>query len=181
MRLPHPGRDTRVRASGRHCDRSPYRRLTCPVCRDNADVCPPRGRGTSAALRSVETREVVHGDSRRKTIDVGVPISAAYDQWTQFEEFPRFMNGIVDVRQLDDTTTRWIADINGHRHEWDAEIVDKRPDRVIAWRAVDWTTSTAGGSPSSSSTTARACRSSFRVRDARSAGARSEPSSASTS
>ena len=71
------------------------------------------------------------------SIDVGVPISAAYDQWTQFEEFPRFMNGVVDVKQLDDTTTRWIADINGHRHEWDAEIVEQRPDRLIAWQAVD--------------------------------------------
>jgi uncharacterized membrane protein len=70
-----------------------------------------------------------------KTIDVNVPVSTAYDQWTQFEEFPRFMEGVVSVRQLDDSHLRWVAEIHGQRHEWDAEIVTQDPDRVIAWRS----------------------------------------------
>ena len=70
-----------------------------------------------------------------KSIEVGVPVSVAYDQWTQFEEFPQFMGGIVDVRQLDDSHMHWIADVEGERHEWDAEIVEQVPDRVIAWRS----------------------------------------------
>jgi uncharacterized membrane protein len=70
-----------------------------------------------------------------KTIDVNVPVSTAYDQWTQFEDFPRFMEGIVSVRQIDDTHVHWIAEVNGERQEWDAEIVEQEPDRVIAWRS----------------------------------------------
>ena len=72
-----------------------------------------------------------------KTIDVGVPVSVAYDQWTQFEEFPQFMSGIVGVRQLDDSHVRWTAEVGGERKEWEAEIVEQEPDRVIAWRSVD--------------------------------------------
>ena len=70
-----------------------------------------------------------------KTIDVNVPVSAAYGQWTQFEEFPRFMEGIVAVKQTDDSHVHWIAEVNGERQEWDAEIVEQEPDRVIAWRS----------------------------------------------
>jgi uncharacterized membrane protein len=70
-----------------------------------------------------------------KTIDVNVPVSTAYDQWTQFEEFPRFMEGIVSVRQIDDGHVHWVAEVNGERQEWDAEIVEQEPDRVIAWRS----------------------------------------------
>ena len=69
-----------------------------------------------------------------KTIDVHVPVSAAYDQWTQFEEFPRFMEGIVSVKQMDDSHLRWVAEIGGEQQAWDAEIVEQEPDRVIAWR-----------------------------------------------
>ena len=70
-----------------------------------------------------------------KSINVEVPVSAAYDQWTQFDEFPKFMEGIVAVRQLDDSHVRWVAEIAGERQEWDAEIVEQEPDRVIAWRS----------------------------------------------
>jgi len=77
-----------------------------------------------------------------KSIDVDVPVSVAYDQWTQFEEFPRFMEGVVAVRQLDDSHLRWVAEVGGERREWDAEIVQQEPDRVIAWRSV-------GGLPNS--------------------------------
>jgi uncharacterized membrane protein len=72
-----------------------------------------------------------------KSIEVGVPVSVAYDQWTQFEEFPQFMSGIVGVRQLDDRHVRWTAEVGGERKEWEAEIVEQEPDRVIAWRSVD--------------------------------------------
>lgn len=70
-----------------------------------------------------------------KSIDVEVPVSAAYGQWTQFEEFPQFMEGVVSVRQIDDSHVRWVAEVGGERKEWDAEIVEQEPDRVIAWRS----------------------------------------------
>lgn len=68
-----------------------------------------------------------------ETIDVEVPVSTAYNQWTQFEEFPTFMEGVKDVKQLDDTHLHWVAEIGGVREEWDAEITDQRPDERIAW------------------------------------------------
>ena len=71
-----------------------------------------------------------------KSIDVNVPLRTAYNQWTQFEEFPRFMEGIEEVRQLDDSHLRWRAEIAGKLKEWDAEIVDQIPDQRIAWRSV---------------------------------------------
>lgn len=70
-----------------------------------------------------------------ETIEVGVPVRAAYDQWTQFEEFPRFMEGVEEVRQLDDTHLHWRASVAGDTKEWDAEITEQVPERVIAWRA----------------------------------------------
>jgi len=70
-----------------------------------------------------------------KTIDVNVPVSTAYRQWTQFEEFPKFMEGIVSVKQIDASHLRWVAEIRGERQEWDAEIVTQDPDRLIAWRS----------------------------------------------
>jgi uncharacterized membrane protein len=75
-----------------------------------------------------------------KSIDVGVPVGTAYGQWTQFEEFPQFMEGVVSVRQLDDKRLHWVAEVGGEREEWDAEIVEQEPDRLIAWRST-------GGAP----------------------------------
>lgn len=72
-----------------------------------------------------------------KSIEVGVPVSVAYDQWTQFEKFPQFMTGIVGVRQLDSSHVQWTAEVGGERRQWEAEIVEQEPDRVIAWRSVD--------------------------------------------
>lgn len=66
-------------------------------------------------------------------VEVGVPIRAAYDQWTQFEEFPRFMEGVEEVRQLDDTHLRWTGKIAGAERSWDAEITEQKPDERIAW------------------------------------------------
>jgi len=73
--------------------------------------------------------------SVEQSIEVEVPVSTAYNQWTQFEEFPAFMNGVEEVRQLDDTHLHWVAEIGGHREEWDAEITEQNPDERIAWKA----------------------------------------------
>jgi uncharacterized membrane protein len=70
-----------------------------------------------------------------ESIDVDVPVRVTYDQWTQFEEFPRFMDGIKQVKQLNDTTLQWDAEINGVDKSWQAEITEQEPDRVIAWRS----------------------------------------------
>jgi uncharacterized membrane protein len=68
-----------------------------------------------------------------KSIDVDVPVRTAYNQWTQFESFPRFMDGVESVRQLDDTHLHWKASIAGKTMEWDAEISEQIPDKRIAW------------------------------------------------
>jgi uncharacterized membrane protein len=70
-----------------------------------------------------------------KSITVDVPVRKAYGQWTQFEEFPRFMDGVESVHQLDDKRLHWRAKVAGKVKEWDAEIVEQTPDRVISWRS----------------------------------------------
>ena len=70
-----------------------------------------------------------------ESIDVEVPVRVAYDQWTQFEEFPRFMDGIKRVQQLNDTTLEWTAEIKGIERSWRAEISEQEPDQVVAWRS----------------------------------------------
>jgi uncharacterized membrane protein len=70
-----------------------------------------------------------------KSIDVNVPVRVAYNQWTQFEEFPRFMEGVEEVRQLDDKRLHWKAEVAGKAQEWDAEITEQTPDKVIAWKS----------------------------------------------
>jgi len=70
------------------------------------------------------------------SIDVRVPVRTAYDQWTQFETFPQFMEGVETVEQLTDTRLHWVAKIGGMRREWDAEITEQRPDQRVAWKSV---------------------------------------------
>ena len=70
-----------------------------------------------------------------ESIDVDVPIRTVYNQWTQFEEFPRFMNGVQEVRQLDDRRLHWRAEVGGVDKEWNAEITEQLPDQRIAWRS----------------------------------------------
>ncbi len=70
-----------------------------------------------------------------QSIDVNVPLSTAYNQWTQFEEFPRFMTHVERVRQIDARHLHWEAKMAGKRVEWDAEIVEQIPDKRIAWRS----------------------------------------------
>ncbi len=70
-----------------------------------------------------------------ESIDVDVPVRAAYEQWVRFEEFPRFMAGVREVRRLGDGRLKWAADICGHRAEWLAEIKEDVPEKRIAWES----------------------------------------------
>ena len=70
-----------------------------------------------------------------QSIEVAVPVRTAYNQWTQFEEFPRFMEGVEEVRQLDDTHLHWRTKVGGREQEFDAQITEQRPDERIAWTA----------------------------------------------
>jgi len=78
--------------------------------------------------------------SVEKSITVDVPISVAYNQWTQFEEFPQFMGGVQEVRQLSDSRLHWVAEIAGVKREWDATILEQVPDEKIAWAATEGAT-----------------------------------------
>jgi uncharacterized membrane protein len=71
-----------------------------------------------------------------KSIEVACPVRTVYNQWTQFEEFPRFMAGVKEVKQLDDTRLHWHAEVWGKDKEWDAQITEQVPDQVISWRSV---------------------------------------------
>jgi uncharacterized membrane protein len=75
-----------------------------------------------------------------ESIDIEVPVRTAYNQWTQFEEFPTFMEGVESVTQIDDTHLHWVAEIAGVQREWDAAITEQHPDERVAW------TSTSGAS-----------------------------------
>jgi len=74
-----------------------------------------------------------------QSIDLAVPVRTAYNQWTQFEAFPDFMEGIREVRQLDDVHMHWVAEIGGRVAEWDAQITEQRPDECVAWRSTSGT------------------------------------------
>ena len=79
-----------------------------------------------------------------ETIDVHVPVRTAYNQWTQFESFPQFMNGVESIRQVDDTHTHWITKVAGVKREFDAEITEQHPDERIAWKSTGGDTKHAG-------------------------------------
>jgi uncharacterized membrane protein len=72
-----------------------------------------------------------------ESVDVAVPVRTAYNQWTQFEDFPMFMEGVEEVVQLGDTQLKWVAEVSGKRQEWTAQIVEQRPDQEVAWRAIE--------------------------------------------
>jgi uncharacterized membrane protein len=71
------------------------------------------------------------------SIEVQAPVRQAYNQWTQFEEFPKFMDGIQSVQQLDDTHVQWVAEIRGERRQWTTEITEQQPDEKVAWKTID--------------------------------------------
>lgn len=72
-----------------------------------------------------------------ESIEVEVPVSTAYNQWTQFEEFPKFMDTVDEIRQLDDTRLHWVVSAGGRREEFDAVITEQIPDTRIAWKSTD--------------------------------------------
>ncbi len=72
-----------------------------------------------------------------QSIEVNAPLRTVYNQWTQFEEFPHFMEGVDEVRQIDDTHLHWVASFGGSQHEWDAEITEQHPDERVSWRNID--------------------------------------------
>lgn len=72
-----------------------------------------------------------------QSVDVNVPIRTAYNQWTQFESFPEFMEGVESIKQLSDTRTAWIVEIAGVRREFEAEITEQHPDERVAWKSVE--------------------------------------------
>ena len=71
------------------------------------------------------------------TIEVQVPVQQAYNQWTQFEDFPKFMDGIQSVQQLDDTHVQWVAEIRGESRQWTTEITEQQPDKKVAWKTIE--------------------------------------------
>ena len=75
-----------------------------------------------------------------KSIDVHVPITTAYNQWTQFETFPEFMGGVDQVQQLDDRRLHWKISVGGQSREFDAEVTEQHPDERVAWKSTDGTT-----------------------------------------
>jgi uncharacterized membrane protein len=72
-----------------------------------------------------------------QSIDVHVPVDTAYNQWTQFEEFPHFMGGVKEIRQLDDTHLEWVVEHNNVTHQFETEITEQHPDERIAWKTTD--------------------------------------------
>jgi uncharacterized membrane protein len=72
-----------------------------------------------------------------ESIEVQVPVREAYNQWTQFEEFPAFMEGIQSVQQLDETHVQWVAEIRGESRRWTTEITEQKPDERIAWKTIE--------------------------------------------
>src|SRR5215208_3510981 len=106
--------------------------LKVPKVRDAAEKLVSRTRemgGSAVGATSVKTIS--------EEIDVDVPVTTAYNQWTQFEQFPQFMEGVDEVRQLDDTLLHWATTIAGKHAEWDAKIVEQEPDRRITWESAD--------------------------------------------
>ena len=71
------------------------------------------------------------------SIEVRVPVQQVYNQWTQFEDFPKFMEGVQSVQQLDDTHVRWVAEIRGESRQWTTEITEQQPDARIAWKTIE--------------------------------------------
>ena len=92
--------------------------------------------GKEWCTAQTERRRLQMTTKVEKSVEVDVPVRTAYNQRTQFEEFPQFMGGVESVTQVDDTSPHWIAEIAGVRREWDAEILEQVPDQKVAWAAV---------------------------------------------
>jgi len=109
------------------------------------EVSPSASPGTPWPTNEAKNAETgKEGDAAMATIEesveVEVPVRTAYNQWTQFEDFPRFMEGVEQVRQLGDKKVHWVAEIAGQRREWDAEITEQVPDQRISWCSTEGAT-----------------------------------------
>jgi uncharacterized membrane protein len=80
----------------------------------------------------------------KESVEVHVPVTVAYDQWTQFETFPQFMEGVESITQVDDTHNEWVVEVGGAKRTFTTEIIDQEPDHRIAWRTIDGQTGHAG-------------------------------------
>jgi len=114
-------------------DSGPGRRSGPDPTRRRADGIVAKQRRQTGETMTKENSEIL------ETIDVEVPVRTAYNQWTQFEEFPRFMLGVKFVRQLDDTNLLWCIDIGEEQREWTAKITEQIPDDRIAWTSTSGT------------------------------------------
>ena len=104
-----------------------------------------RGKGTFSGRALVGSDEWIGNDKEKgngfsmasfeRSIEINVPVRTAYNQWTQFEEFQQYMDGVEEVRQLDDTRLHWKVSIAGKEEEWNATITDQIPDQHVAWRS----------------------------------------------
>jgi uncharacterized membrane protein len=126
---------TRIERKQRHTGRTVVLLLAGTGVVAGAAMVPEVRRALANALTGL--RRPKRHAAIEQEIEVGVPVRTAYDQWTQFEEFPSFMEGIDQVKQLDDTLLHWAATVAGRKAEWDAKIVDQQPDRRIVWESVD--------------------------------------------
>ena len=100
--------------------------------------CSSRGRARLAPVVASETQ--TQGGSMAsitESIDVQVPVRTAYDQWTQFEEFPQFMEDVQSVEQIDDGILHWVVGAGVKQHAWTAEVTEQRPDELVAWKAIE--------------------------------------------
>ena len=98
---------------------------------------PPLSTGAGSSYQLGSAGQESSMQSFEKSIDVNAPIQAVYGQWTQFEQFPRFMDGVEQVRQMDDKTLHWRAKIGGKVEEWDAVILEQEPDQKTSWRSIN--------------------------------------------
>jgi uncharacterized membrane protein len=95
--------------------------------------------GMAACWKSC-TKEDVMTTKVERSVLLNVPVSTAYNQWTQFEDFPQFMEGVESVKQLSDDRLEWVAEIAGVRRQWQAKILEQVPDQKIAWAASEGAT-----------------------------------------
>ena len=96
--------------------------------------------GTCGLSNNPQQEEVHTVATVEESIEVDVPVTTAYNQWTQFEEFPHFMEGVESINQIDDTHLHWKTSIGGVEREFDAEVTEQHPDQRVAWRSTDGTT-----------------------------------------
>ena len=98
---------------------------------------PWRARVAVTAVCSSDVHQRASPRTITESIEVNVPVSTTYNQWTQFEDFPLFMEGVEHVEQIDDTRLHWVAKVAGKNDEWDAKILEQHPDKQISWISED--------------------------------------------